>query len=330
MEGKSHKIQFWDSRISGKKKIALDGNDLKSAKDVDNFNFIFKLDGYTFDIFQKSDDKYEIKINNRKYFSELIKEERSGILQREKEEYLRKRGKDKKKSNNSGNDYYERAMKYNGDDYFEGEEDLDIEEQRRRLEEFERKKKLEDSKNNYNFNNNNYNPNNNNNNGKKNFVLDAKTVNLNRMIICNLNDIFGNDFPEGGNLLELNWKNNNDNNINQNSIYNNNQGNNNYDKKILDTNPDFYLNQMANNMNNAKNPHNQAVLNQFFDLTNNNNNNSMNFNNQQNNDMNYNNQQNNNFNVQFQNNNYSNQNNYMQNNQNSNNNYDDDFNPFDD
>ena len=88
----------------------------------------------------------------------------------------------------------------------------------------------------------------------------------------------------------MNWKNNNDNNINQNSIYNNNQGNNNYDKKILDTNPDFYLKQMAHNMNNAKNLHNQAVLNQFFDLTNNNNNYSMNFNNQQNNNMNFNNQ----------------------------------------
>ena len=49
---------------------------------------------------------------------------------------------------------------------------------------------------------------------------------------------------------------------------------------------------MANNLNNAKNPHNQAVLDQFFDLTNNNNNNNnnINYNNQQNNNMNYNNQ----------------------------------------
>ena len=326
LNGRSHKIQFWDSRISGKKKLALDGRELKSVKDVDNFSFLFQIDTYNFNVYQKSDEKYEIKINN-KTFTELMQEERTGVLHQKKEEYLKKEEREKKKKSDSGNDYYKRAMKYNGDNYFEGEEDLDIEEQRRRLEEFEKKKKSKENKNNYVNNNEN----NNNNNSKKNFVLDSKTVNLNRTIICNLKNIFGNDFQDGGNLLELNWKSNHDNN--QNSIFNNNQGNNNYDKKILDSNPDYYLNQMANNLNNAKNPHNQAVLDQFFDLTNNNNNNNnnINYNNQQNNNMNYNNQQNNNnYNMQFQNNNYSNQNNFTQNNQNGNNNYDDDFNPFDD
>ena len=357
LEDRSHRIDFWDSRISGKKKLALDGNELKLVKDTDNFYFAFKIDGYNFIVFQKSDEQFEIKINNR-VFSDLLRDERNGNLQREKENYLKRKDKDKdkKKNNRNEDDYYKRAMKYNGDNYFEGDEIYDIEEQRKRLEEFEKKKREKEKLSNKKVNNYNDDFNGNKgNNGKKNFILDVKTVNQNRMIISKLNDIFGkDDFQDGDNLFELNWKNDNDNNnnFNQNnnnqdnfmkeSMFNNNyRNNNNYNKNILDSNPDYYLNQMTNNLNNAKNPHNQAVLDQFFDLTNNNynsnNNNNMNFNNNSNN---------NNFNMQFQNNNYSNQNNtnnmmpnnfmqnnMMQNNQvgnNGNNNYNDDFNPFDD
>ena len=74
----------------------------------------------------------------------LLKDERSGKLKKEKDEYLKKKEKEKKKNNSNNNktdDYYKRAMKYNGENYVEGEEDLyNIEEQRKRLEEFEKKK----------------------------------------------------------------------------------------------------------------------------------------------------------------------------------------------
>lgn len=57
-----------------------------------------------------------------------------------KEDYLKKKEKEKKKNRNE-DDYYKRAMKYNGENYVEGEEDMyNIEEQRKRLEEFERRK----------------------------------------------------------------------------------------------------------------------------------------------------------------------------------------------
>jgi len=355
LERKSHKIEFWDSKISGKKKLALDDNVLKNAKDTDNFYYMFKLEGYNFSIMQKSDDKYEIRINDR-LFTELMRQERSGQLEREKEEYLKKKQKEKKKKNNNNDDdYYKRAMKYNGENYFEGEEMYDIEEQRKRLEEFERKKQKEKKQNNFDDDDGyQENKNTNRNKDSQNFVLDAKTVNINRMIICNIKDIFDNDnFQEGGgNILDLNWNNNNNNDNNNNYNQNNNQNNfmqesmfnngnpnnnNNYNKKILESNPDYYLNQMNNNLNNAKNPHNQAVLDQFFDLTNNNGGGNNNNNNNNNNNMSYNfnnqygnnnniNESNNNYNMQFQNNNFSNQNN----NNGNNNNFDDDFNPFDD
>jgi hypothetical protein len=175
LKGKSHRIDFWDSRISGKKKLALDGNELKKAKDIDNFYYPFIIDGYNFTIIQKSDEKFEIQINNRN-FTDLLKDERIGKLQRDKEEYYKKKGKENKKNNyknKNEDDYYKRAMKYNGEDYFEGEEEMyDIEEQRKRLEEFEKKKqekfKENSKKNNYNDDDDAFYDNKNRNNGKKN------------------------------------------------------------------------------------------------------------------------------------------------------------------
>ena len=296
----------------------MDNNVIKTVKDTDNFYYIFKIDGYNFSIVQINDDKYEIKINN-KNFSDLIKEERNGKLQREKEEYLKKKDKDKRK-NNHKNDY-NYSKRVEDDELYE-----DIELQKKLFEEFEKKKqdKIRENEriNNENNNDNLYG----NKNNRKKFVLDAKTVNVNRMIISNLNDIFGNNYQNGyednnSNLFELDMKNNN-NNYN---VYNNNQNYENYNK-----NPEYYLNQMTNNLNNAKNPHNQAVLDQFFDFTNNNNNNNINYNNSNNNyNMGIENNNINNYNMGMQNNNnYSNKNNFLQNG--NNNNFDDDFNPFDD
>ena len=117
--------------------MAYDGNELKTDKDTDNFYYTFKIDGYNIIVYQKSDEKYEIKINN-KLFSDLLRDERNGNLQRERENYLKRKDKEKekekekKKNKRNEDDYYKRDMKYDGD-YFEGDEIYDIEEQRKIL-----------------------------------------------------------------------------------------------------------------------------------------------------------------------------------------------------
>ncbi len=60
MNGVNHKVEYWDSRISGKKKLAVDGKVLTLAKDADNFTFHFKI-GEFFLLF------YKMKMKNQNY-----------------------------------------------------------------------------------------------------------------------------------------------------------------------------------------------------------------------------------------------------------------------
>ena len=126
-----------------------------------------------------------------------MKEERSGILDKKRQKYLR--------NQNNENIY-----------------DIDIKEQKRLLEEFERKKRkekekeniknfylsdeLEDSLKNKSKNNN--------------FILDDKTVNKNRLIICNIDNIFDSDNEDDDeiNMNDFTWDNNT---INMNMLNNN-------------------------------------------------------------------------------------------------------------
>ena len=163
---------------------------LKLVKDTDNFHYEFKMSDFIFILYQKSEDKFELKINN-KLFVDLIKEERTGKLDKEREEALKKKNKENKREHQNEDDYYKRAMKYNGDNYVEGDEDFyNVEQQRIMLEEFERKKKekmKETDKLDNNYNNDNFsNDNKQKNREKKIFILDEKTVNINRMIINSL------------------------------------------------------------------------------------------------------------------------------------------------
>ena len=278
---------------------------------MDNFYFNFKLGEYNFLVIQNEDEKPKLTINN-KDFNDILKDERTGKLDRDKQNYLKTSKNEPKRNNNSSeSEYYKRALKYNGENYVEGNdgEIYDIEEQRRRLEEFERKKQKENeekkkkNKSNIYHDDNNKNSNIDKNKEKKylNFVLDNETVRKNQNIIQNINNIFDDD-----NLLDLNdidfnqIANNLNGNLKQNNLFDNN--NNNYD-----------FGQMNKDINNGNN---QNVINQF--LSNMENNNNFNFDNGFNNN---------------DNNNYNNQNiiniNQIQN-QNNNNNYNDDFNPFDD
>ena len=275
------------------------------TKEVDNFCQNFKIGEYYCIVLQDEDQKPLLKINNRD-FNDIMKDERTGKLEKERDKYAKNKKNDFKRINGtSESDYYKRALKYNGENYVEGTdgEIYDIEEQRRRLEEFEKKKEKENeeknkrNKNNINNNEDKYD----NNKGRKylKFVLDNETVRKNQTIIQNINNIFDDD-----NLLDLNdidftqTNTNKGNYMGENSFNNNN----NYNYGQMNNN-----NNMNNNMNN--NEINQNVFNQYLsNIEGNNNDFNQGFNNN--------------------NNNYNNPNNF--NNQNNNNNYNDDFNPFDD
>ena len=168
-----------------------------------------------------------------------MKEERSGILWKQREAFLR--------TNNNN--------VYNNNDYvLAGDTLYDIKEQKRLLEEFERKKKNEKEKvkdfyigNEQSIFQSNQN--------KNNFILDEKTVNKNRLIICNIENIFDDDNEEGEfNMNDFNWENNN---INHNSFSIN------IENKIQN-NTNININQINNSINNN---HNQEVINQFFNFT---------------------------------------------------------------
>lgn len=176
-----------------------------------------------------------------------MKEERSGVLDKEKQKYLRKH-KNKESYNNNDENIY----------------DIDINEQKKILEEFERKKRKEKEKENIQnfYINDEYN-----NSLKKkcknnNFVLDDKTVNKNRLIICNIENIFDSENEEDDeyNINDFTWDNNT---INLNKLNNNENNNNisNYNGNKIEINSNIKINQVNNNINNL---HNQNVINQFF------------------------------------------------------------------
>ena len=247
LEGKPHKIEFWDSRLSGKKKLSLDENQLIFKKDQEYFYHQFKIGEYTFSL-NHYDTNTELLVNN-KNFKDLMKEERSGVLDKEKQKYLRKH-KNKESYNNNDENIY----------------DIDINEQKKILEEFERKKRKEKEKENIQnfYINNEYN-----NSLKKkcknnNFVLDDKTVNKNRLIICNIENIFDseNEDDDEYNINDFTWDNNT---INLNKLNNNENKNNlsNYNGNKIEINSNIKINQINNNINNL---HNQNVINQFFDF----------------------------------------------------------------
>ena len=257
-------MEFWDSRLSGKKKLSLDENQLILVKDQEHFYHQFKIGDYTFSL-NHYDTNTELLIND-KNFKQLMKEERSGILDKEKQKHLRKQN---------------HKDIYNNKDYELSDEniyDVDIKEQKRILEEFERKKKKEKEQV-KNFYLNDEQMNKVEHNHKNNFVLDDKTVNKNRLIICNIENIFDsgdenedndefniNDFTWDNNTVKLNTFNNNENNIP------------NFTQNKIEINSNININQINNNINNINNIHNQNVINQFFDFTKNNtNNNNINY-----------------------------------------------------
>ena len=254
-------MEFWDSRLSGKKKLSLDEKQLILVKDQEHFYHQFKIGDYTFSL-NHYDTNTELLIND-KNFKQLMKEERSGILDKEKQKHLRKQN---------------HKDIYNNKDYELSDEniyDVDIKEQKRILEEFERKKKKEKEQV-KNFYLKDEQMNKVVHNHKNNFVLDDKTVNKNRLIICNIENIFDsgdeNEDNDEFNIDDFTW----DNNTVKLNTFNNNENNiPNFTQNKIEINSNININQINNNINNI---HNQNVINQFFDFTKNNtNNNNINY-----------------------------------------------------
>ena len=86
LKSKPHRVNFWDSRISGKKKLGLDENILDFKEECEHYKYSFKIEEYNFTLKQISDEKFKLEINS-KDFMDLMKEERAGEFQRKKKEY---------------------------------------------------------------------------------------------------------------------------------------------------------------------------------------------------------------------------------------------------
>ena len=115
LNGTFHRIEFFDSKISGKKKLILDANILLSLdkRPSGKFQYNFKLDKSLFTVYQLN-DSYDLKIDNRS-FSDIMQDERTGVLRRRKEEA-------EKKKTNTNNNQFIKPNRNNSDNFFNDDE----------------------------------------------------------------------------------------------------------------------------------------------------------------------------------------------------------------
>ena len=118
LNGLSHVIEFWDSKMSGKKKIAVDSKVIyfKQFDGDITFGLTFTIGYNTFNLKQYSENVYHMFVDGYS-FKELQNQE-----QIEKKMLIQKKERDKLKKKKMEDEYYRRALKYNGNDYYEGKE----------------------------------------------------------------------------------------------------------------------------------------------------------------------------------------------------------------
>ena len=118
LNGLSHVIEFWDSKMSGKKKIAVDSRVIyfKQFDGDITFGLTFTIGYNTFNLKQYSENVYHMFVDGYS-FKELQNQE-----QIEKKMLIQKKERDKLKKKKMEDEYYRRALKYNGNDYYEGKE----------------------------------------------------------------------------------------------------------------------------------------------------------------------------------------------------------------
>ena len=81
-------MEFYDSRMSGKKKITVDAQVLYfQKKDDDNLKFGFKIGGVLFQVFQFSEDDVDLRIETRRFF-DIMKDEKTGRLKKLKKKKM--------------------------------------------------------------------------------------------------------------------------------------------------------------------------------------------------------------------------------------------------
>ena len=86
LKGTHHKIELWDSRLSGKKKLAHNDKVIvENNNSVAVFNYSFQLDGYYFNLVQTGSTEYDLKINGI-FFKEIMDAEKSGDFKPSKKE----------------------------------------------------------------------------------------------------------------------------------------------------------------------------------------------------------------------------------------------------
>lgn len=82
-------MDFWDSKISGKKKLAVD-NKILALDDSGSsyFQCIFQIAPHIFNLKQKDEDRFSLSIDHYK-FKALMKEEARGNLKRLREDSMK-------------------------------------------------------------------------------------------------------------------------------------------------------------------------------------------------------------------------------------------------
>ena len=104
--------------MSGKKRVALDNRIIyfKILDDDIAFVITFRIGYNTLSLNQIDEDKYDLIIDGYSFY-DLMKTERL-----EKKYQIEKKERDKIKKKKLEEEYYKRALKYNGNDYYEGKE----------------------------------------------------------------------------------------------------------------------------------------------------------------------------------------------------------------
>ena len=246
LDGINHRIDFWDSKLSGKKKLSVDNKLLAyDESGCSQFLCIFKIPPHIFKLKQKLEDKYSLSIDNYK-FSALKAEEAKGNLKKLIEESMKnplddvdkllKKQLDKEKKENelkksTAKTKIIKEIKEKKD----SNKDFD----------FISAKDIKEIKSNLNNN--------------KNSSMNNEIYQKNKNILNNMNV---NDFKRNSNMFGLdfftgdNEKGNN--NTNKNSISNNPFN------KSVNINNKNNNNLELNNLKNSQNPHNKEVLNRLM------------------------------------------------------------------
>ena len=82
------------------------------------FNLTFSIGYNVLNLKQYGEDKYNLYIDGNR-FKDLMLQEKY-----ERQKYYQDKQREKQRIQKMQNDYYQRALKYNGNDYYEGKEKM--------------------------------------------------------------------------------------------------------------------------------------------------------------------------------------------------------------